>query len=192
MKFWTTKEVMHVLQWARQEPEHRLPLEELASTVGRSPSAVKIFLRRLLPPGQRPWHEKRRWEPTEVTALGEGARELPGRSSHAIKRYAQRHGLNQKTAEANQDPERTTLTVSQLAADLGLSRASVYRLLQRGVLRRFKDGIAETSFTDLLRNHPEAIPYSKLSRDHREWLVLNGYWDPNLPVKRPTTVGILE
>ena len=88
--------------------------------------------------------------------------------------------------------ERTVLTVTQVAADLGLSRASVYRLLKRGALRRFKGGVAETSFSDLLREHPEVIPYSRLPRDQREWLVLNGYSDPSLSVKRPSTKGILD
>jgi hypothetical protein len=81
--------------------------------------------------------------------------------------------------------------VTQVAADLGLSRASVYRLLRRGALRRFKGGVAETSFADL-REHPEVIPYSRLPRDQREWLVLNGYSDPSLSVKRPSVKGILD
>lgn len=84
------------------------------------------------------------------------------------------------------------LTVAQAAADLGVSRASIYRLLSRGMLRRFKGGIAETSFADLLREHPEVIPYSRLPRDQKEWLVLNGYHDPMLNVKRPTVRGILD
>jgi hypothetical protein len=79
-----------------------------------------------------------------------------------------------------------------VAADLGVSRASVYRLLDRGVLRRFKGGIAETSFGDLLREHPEVIPYSRLRRDQKEWLVLNGYNDPLLSVRRPSVRGLLD
>jgi hypothetical protein len=68
----------------------------------------------------------------------------------------------------------------------------VYRLLKRGALRRFKGGVAETSFCDLLREHPEAIPYSTLPRDQKEWLVLNGYLDPSLSVKRPSVRGLLD
>jgi hypothetical protein len=68
----------------------------------------------------------------------------------------------------------------------------VYRLVNNGVLRRFKGGIAETSFSDLLREHPEVVPYSRLPRDYREWLVLNGYPDPSLAVKRPSTKGLLD
>ena len=52
--------------------------------------------------------------------------------------------------------------------------------------------VAETSFSDLLREHPEVIPYSRLPRDQREWLVLNGYNDPSLSVKRPSVKGILD
>jgi hypothetical protein len=92
----------------------------------------------------------------------------------------------------NEELERASLTVTQVAADLGLSRASVYRLLKRGALRRFKGRVAETSFSDLLREHPEAVPYSRLPRDHKEWLVLNGYFDPSLIVKPPSTKGLLD
>lgn len=92
----------------------------------------------------------------------------------------------------NDEEERTTLTVTQVATDLGLSRASVYRLLKKGVLRRFKGGIAESSFGDLLRQHPEVVPYSRLPRDYKEWLVLNGYPDPTLSVKPPSTKGLLD
>jgi hypothetical protein len=80
----------------------------------------------------------------------------------------------------------------KLLSDLGVSRASVYRLLNKGVLRRFKGGIAGTSFSDLLREHPEAVPYSRLPRDHKEWLDLNGYFDPSLTVKQPSTKGLLD
>jgi hypothetical protein len=68
----------------------------------------------------------------------------------------------------------------------------VYRLLQKGYLRRFKGGIAETTFRDLLREHPEVVPYSMLSREQKEWLVLNGYHDPLLNVKPPSTKGLLD
>jgi hypothetical protein len=53
-------------------------------------------------------------------------------------------------------------------------------------------GIAGTSFSDLLREPPEAVPYSRLPRDHKEWLVLNGYFDPSLSVKPPSTKGLLD
>jgi hypothetical protein len=31
-----------------------------------------------------------------------------------------------------------------------------------------------------------------LPREHKEWLVLNGYVDPTLTVKRPSTKGLLD
>jgi hypothetical protein len=96
------------------------------------------------------------------------------------------------TCGSTEEAERASLTVAQIASDLGMSRAAVYRLVNRGILRRFKGRIAETSFSELLRKHPEVIPYSKLPREHKEWLVLNGYHDPSLPVKRPSTKGILD
>ena len=118
---------------------------------------------------------------------------LSGRSPAALKKYLKRHlGLVSNDYLVNEEVERTPLTVTQVAEDLGVSRASVYRLLNKGVLRRFKGGIAGTSFSDLLREHPEAVPYSRLPRDHKEWLVLNGYFDASLSVKPPSTKGLLD
>lgn len=188
MRNWTTREAKLVLEWARRPEEGRPQIEEIATQLGRAVTAVKEFLRRVLPKGQRPWTEKPRWSPAEIESLQRnGGTELT-RSSAAIKKYMKRHS----DATPDSDEERVSLTVTQVAGDLGVSRASVYRLLKRGALRRFKGGIAETSFSDLLREHPEAIPYSKLPHDQKEWLVLNGYSDPSLPVKRPSVRGILE
>lgn len=171
----------------------RLPIEVVANELGRSVEAVKQFLRRVLPKGQLPWVEKRRWLPEEIEAVKNGQKSEIPRSPAAIRKWKERHGFGTPRREATEDdPERTILTPTQLAADLGTSRAFVYRLLQRGILRRFKGGIAETTFRDLLREHPEVVPYWKLSRDQKEWLVLNGYHDPSLNVKPPTTKGILD
>jgi hypothetical protein len=193
MRSWTTKEARIVLEWARAPVETRLQIEEIAERLGRSTGAVQQFLRRVLPRGERPWVEKPRWTPEEVETLEKDGAKLNGRSPSAIKKYRQRHFARASDdSQANEDPDRTRLTVTQVAADLGLSRASVYRLLKNGVLRRFKGGIAETSFSDLLREHPEVVPYSRLSRDHKEWLVLNGFFDPSLSVKPPSTKGLLD
>jgi hypothetical protein len=75
---------------------------------------------------------------------------------------------------------------------LGVSRMYVYRLLDEGKLRRFKGRIAESSFESLLRDHPDAVPYRRLSRVQQEWLVLNGYQDPSITVKRPSAAGLLK
>jgi hypothetical protein len=64
--------------------------------------------------------------------------------------------------------------------------------LREGLLRRFKGGIAESSFEALLREHPDRIPYGKLPPARREWLVLNGYPDQGLAVKAPSVWGLLE
>jgi hypothetical protein len=188
MRNWTTKEAKLVLEWARSQASERRPLEDVAKELGRGPAAVKEFLRRVLPRGQRPWVEKPRWAPAEIEALQHNEGAVPTRSPAAVKKYIKRH----YAVTQDVDDDRVPLTVTQVAGDLGLSRASVYRLLNRGALRRFKGGIAETSFSDLLKDHPEAIPYSRLRHDQKEWLVLNGYSDPALAVKRPSVKGILE
>ena len=192
MRNWTTKEAKLALEWARGPANERSHIDEIAARLNRSTRAVQEFLRRVLPEGQRPWSEKPRWTADEIAALQLDGGTPPARSAAAIKQYAKRHHCNGRLECSDEDAERSVLTVTQVAADLGLSRASVYRLLKRGALRRFKGGIAETSFTDLLREHPEVIPYSRLPRDQREWLVLNGYSDPSLPVKRPSVKGILD
>ncbi len=142
--------------------------------------------------GQRPWAEKPRWGTDEIAALQIDLGTVSARSAAAIRQYVKRHQCITATVCSDEDSERTALSVTQVATDLGLSRASVYRLLKRGALRRFKGGVAETSFCDLLREHPEAIPYSTLPRDQKEWLVLNGYSDPSLSVKRPSVRGLLD
>jgi len=189
---WSTKEARLVLEWARTPAETRPPIEVVANELGRSVEAVKQFLRRVLPKGLLPWEEKRRWLPEEIDAAKNGQKtELP-RSPAAIRKWKERHGFCSPKRKPEDDPERIVLTPTQVAADIGTSRATVYRLLKKGILRRFKGGIAETTFRDLLREHPEAVPYWKLSREQKEWLVLNGYPDPSLNVKPPTTKGILD
>ena len=190
MRSWTTKEARLVLEWARTAGDKRSEINELAGRLGRSIAAVQQFLRRVLPRGQRPWAEKPRWAPEEIEALRNETERLSSRSPAAARRYFARHPPEDNLL--NDEQERTSLTVTRVAADLGLSRASVYRLLHNGVLRRFKGGIAETSFSDLLREHPEAVPYSRLPRDYKEWLVLNGYPDPTLAIKRPSSKDLLD
>jgi len=193
MRSWTTKEARLVLEWARTPADGRPHIDEIAGRLGRSTGAVQQFLRRVLPRGQWPWEGKPRWTPEEIEALEKGRAGLSARSPAAIKKYLKRHCRRASDdGRVNEEAERTLLTVTQVAQDLGLSRASVYRLLKNGVLRRFKGGIAETSFSDLLREHPEVVPYSRLPRDQKEWLVLNGYFDPSLAVKPPSTKGLLD
>ena len=189
MKNWTTKEAKLAVEWARTPVDRRPPVGELANQLGRSPAAVQEFLRRMLPPSQRPWAEKPRWAPAEIDALRQSDGTVLTRSRAAVKKYRQRHAFDQ---DGFDEAERASLTVSQVASDLGLSRATVYRLLKAGALRRFKGRVAESSFNDLLREDPEVVPYSRLPRDQKEWLVLNGYFDPSMSIKRPSTQGLLD
>lgn len=193
MKGWTTTEARSLLEWARMPPNERPSIDEIAARFGRSIGAVQQFLRRVLPRGQWPWTERPRWAPEEIAAVQAEIAALPTRSPAAVKKYRSRRcRLTSDDPRFSDELDRQSLTVTQVAADLGVSRASVYRLLDRGVLRRFKGGIAETSFGDLLREHPEVIPYSRLRRDQKEWLVLNGYNDPLLSVRRPSVRGLLD
>lgn len=191
MKNWTTKEARIVIDWAKRSVEARSSLDELAQVIGRSSEAIRSFLRRILPSGQRPWREKPRWTPNEIAAIKQNESDASQRSRGAIKKYLRRHAEAAGSSESK-EAERVSLTVRQIAADLGLSRATIYRLIKAGVLRRFKGRVAETSFIDLLRNHPDVVPYSRLPREQREWLVLNGYNDPTLAVKQPSTKGLLD
>ena len=187
MKSWNTKEARIALDWARTQAEERSPIDEMARQIGRTPGAIQEFIRRVLPPGERPWAEKPRWAKEEVDVLLERG-EVERRSRAAALKYAKRHGCPvHGDANEDEDDDKRPLTVAQVARDLGLSRASVYRLLKAGVLRRFKGGIAQTTFEDLLKEHPEVIPYHKLPLLHKEWLVLSGFKDPSLKVKRPNS-----
>ena len=175
MRIWTTKEAGLVKAWAATQPETRTPLEQLADSLRRTTRSIQDFLRRELGPGNLPWRERPRW--THETE----------RSSEAVRKFTQRH-----RQPDDEEPPENGYTISEVARDLGISRMGVYRLLREGKLRRFKGRIAESSFTSLLRNHPDAVPYRKLSRAQQEWLVLNGYQDPTMNVKRPSAAGLLK
>lgn len=175
MRIWTTKEAGLVKAWAATQPETRTPLEQLADSLRRTTRSIQDFLRRELGPGNLPWRERPRW-----TRDAE-------RSAEAVRKFTQRHRLADE-----EEPRENGYTISEVARDLGISRMGVYRLLHEGKLRRFKSRIAESSFESLLRNHPDAVPYRRLSRAQQEWLVLNGYQDPCMNVKRPSAAGLLK
>jgi transposase-like protein len=177
MRIWTTREAGLVKAWAAMEPQARTPLEQLADSLRRTTRSIQDFLRRELGPGHLPWREKPRWTHNVNVE----------RTAEAIRKFEQRHRQNN-----SDDSRENGLTISDVARDLGVSRMYVYRLLDEGKLRRFKGRIAESSFETLLRNYPDAVPYRKLSRAQQEWLVLNGYNDPTLNVKRPSAAGLLK
>jgi len=175
MRIWTTKEAAQVKAWAALDQSERTPIAQLAAALGRTTKSVQDFLRRELGPGKLPWREKPRW-----TCSVE-------RSPEAIRKFEARH--RQPGAQENGDDG---LSISDVARDLGISRMSVYRLIRHGLLRRFKGRIAESSFEALLRDHPDVVPYRRLGRAQQEWLVLNGYPDATMVVKRPSSAGLLK
>ena len=182
---WTTSDAKVVVQWARTEALTRRPLCELAAELGRTQEAVEEFLRRTLPREQWPWRRKPRWASREMEQMQQGLN-LNGRSRAAVRKHRWRE------RKTDRDVDRPPLTVAQVAQDIGRSRTTVQRLLKEGILRRFKGGIAESSFEAFLRDHPDRIPYEKLPPAQREWLVLNGFPDHCLAVKVPSVQGLLE
>jgi hypothetical protein len=124
-----------------------------------------------------------------VGPVGANGSAPDARSTEAVRKFRRRHSNGNGGPGTETDP---VLSISQVARDLGVSRAFVYRLLGKGLLRRFHGGIAESTFTALLRDHSELIPYRRLSREQREWLVLNGYPDSSIQVKPPSTRGLLK
>lgn len=189
MPCWNLKDVKAAFDWAREHSNNEGSIKELAHQIGRSPGAVREFLRRTFPPGERPWMEKPRWRDEEVEALAAKGH-VEGRSDKAVFSFVRRTGCECKRKGKRQ--KRGGLTITQVANDLGISRKQVRKLIRLGYLRRFKHGIAESAFEDLLKNHPEVIPYQRLSRERKEWLVLHGYPDPSIKVKRPSSAGLLE
>jgi AraC-like DNA-binding protein len=134
---------------------------------------------------QWPWRRKPRWASREMERIQQGLNQN-GRSRAAVRKHRWRE------RKTDRDMDRQPLTVAQVAQDIGRSRTTVQRLLKEGILRRFKGGIAESSFETFLREHPERIPYAKLPPAQREWLVLNGFPDQCLAVKAPSVHGLLE
>ena len=146
MRNWTTKDVKFILEWAQSSESNRPPVDAIARQLNRTPDAVKEYIRRCLPRGARPWKEKPRWNPDEMVALDLG-RQPAGRSSAAARKFLRRreHAVEEVHA---------TLTATEVAASLGVSRMTVHRYVKRGLLRRFKGGIAESSLEGFLRSHP--------------------------------------
>jgi hypothetical protein len=188
MRSWSLKEARLVCEWAHQPNDQRTAIEELARLVGRTPAAIKEFLRRALPPAELPWRRKPRWKTHEVEVLRIRG-EVESRSRNAITKFIKRAGWNPQKPE---DEEQPGLTVSQVAADLGISRRRVYELIECDYLRRFKGRIAESSFEALIRDHPEVIPFHSLPPAHKEWLVVMGYKDDTMKVKMPSVRGLLK
>jgi hypothetical protein len=184
MRNWTTKDVKFILDWAQSSKSDRPPVEQIARQLNRTADAVKEYIRRCLPRGERPWKEKPRWNPDEMVALDMG-RQPEGRSSAATRKFLRRR-------ERAAEEVHATLTATEVAASLGVSRMTIHRYVKRGLLRRFKDGIAESSLEDFLRSHPEMVPYEKLRYEQREWLVLNGFHDPSIRVQAPSVRGLLD
>lgn len=184
MKNWTTKDVKFILEWAQSTESDRPPVDDIARQLNRTPDAVKEYIRRCLPRGARPWKEKPRWNPDEMVALDMG-KQPEGRSSAATRKFLRRR-------ECAVDAVHATLTATEVAATLGVSRMTVHRYVKRGFLRRFKGGIAESSLEGFLRLHPELVPYQKLKHEQKEWLVLNGFQDPSIRVHEPSVRGLLD
>jgi transposase len=193
MKRWTTKEAKAVLEWACATNGDRRSLEALSEELRRSPAAIKQFMRREFPEDVRPWPKRRRWQSEEVEVILNGTERAPaalGRTREAVRKYVKRNGLRPK----KQAKERLDggYTVEQVAEDFGRSRRTVYRWISRGILRRFHGSIAESSYEEIIKNRPELIAYSQLSREQKEWLIVNGYRDQSIQVNRPSVKGLLK
>jgi hypothetical protein len=184
MRNWTTKDVKFILEWAQSSESNRPPVDAIARQLNRTPDAVKEYIRRCLPRGARPWKEKPRWNADEMVALDLG-KQPEGRSSAAARKFLRRR-------ERAVEEVHATLTATEVAESLGVSRMTIHRYVKRGLLRRFKGGIAESSLGDLLRLHPEVVPYQKLRYEQKEWLVLNGFQDQSMSVQEPSVRGLLE
>ena len=192
MNSWTIKEAKTTLDWANTPSAERCSIQELAAKLGRSPVAIQQFIRRQIPPGQRPWAEKPRWDDADVIAVVNECELSQRRSANAVRKLLARRVPQSVFDDDTSMDERDTLSVCRVAADFGISRRQVYRLLATKQLRIHKGRIAESSYRKVIREHPDLIAYSKLPRERREWLVINGYPDPSLKVKRPGTKGILD
>ena len=208
---WNTKEAKIAYEWARVPEEQRRPIVEVSKELGRTPKAILNFLRRQMPPEDRPWGEKARWRADEAAeaklalewasipederpSIDELSKQI-GRTPKAILNFLRRHLPRGQRPWAERPCWRTTdqtegegpkYTIPGLAEALGVSRRTVYRWIAEGYLRRWKGGVSEASFVRLVREHPEIIPYARLA-GAREWLVLNGVPELALKPKAPST-----
>src|SRR5207245_10791479 len=127
-------------------------IQEVAARFERAPAAVQEFLRRSLPRGERPWTEKPRWAADEIEALQRDAAKVPTRSLAAIRKYIKRHAP--KTvgdSPLNEEVDRSALTVTQVAQDLGLSSGVCLSTRQIGrsaqIQRSYRRDVVQRSLT---------------------------------------------
>mgnify|MGYP005845417555 CR=1 FL=1 len=193
MRRWTTKEAKAVLEWVRATNGDRRSLEELSEELHRSPAAIRQFMRREFPEDARPWPKRRRWQSEELEVILNGTEQAPaalGRTREAVRKYVKRNGL--KPARRENARHDGGYTIGQVAEDFGRSRRTVYRWISNGILRRFNGSIAESSYEEIIKNRPHLIAYSQLSRERKEWLIVNGYPDDSIKVNRPSVKGLLK
>lgn len=112
---------------------------------GRSIGSVQQFLCRVLPRGQWPWTERPRWAREEIPAVQSDRATLPTRTSAAVKEYRSRRcPYTSDDSRFSDELERHTLTVTQVAADLGVS-AHQYRRIDRGARSEQHEGLRISS-----------------------------------------------
>ena len=190
MRIWMNREANLVMEWVTDPHHDRASLFALAQRIGRTPEAIVHYLRRKLPPELFPWRRKPRWKKEEELALKQRG-EVNGRSRDAVYKYAKRKHI-EPPADGDEDEDSQPLKVTFVAESLGVSRTQVYLWLDQRLLRRFKGGVAESSFVALLKDHPELVRFDSLSRDMQEWLVVMGYENSSMQVKEPSVRGLLK
>lgn len=77
----------------------------------------------------------------------------------------------------------------EIAARLGVTKATVRDWLQRRWLRRSGKGVTWGAVARFLQEHPEEIPYSALRPHFKEWVKRLGY---RAPAKADETVREAE
>ncbi len=121
------------------------------------------------------WHNGRSWTADEIEEL------LNLSSTQTIRTIARKLGRTEKSVRRKLEQLGRTqelltgFKTKDLARDLQVSVRQVRRWRARGYLDCVAGRITEDSFEKFCRNHPEKIPYRKLSREMQLWLDGFGY-----------------
>lgn len=187
VRCWTSKDARQVLNWARTPIESRAALQDMARALDRTPEAVQEFLRRMLPRGQRPWHENR---------AGGALRSRHWRKAGRSTRHPKWRSGSTNSGDGGRSPIAMAETMwcsrssrSPISRDVARDCVSALEARPPATLQEGSGGVVVSPVAAVSTGVRSA---REIVAEQREWLALNGYEDPEIEVKMPSVRGLLK
>ena len=169
MKSWTIREAKTALDWAKTSGMERCSIQELAAKLARSTIAIQQFLRREIPPGQRPWAEKPRWDDADMVAVVNECELTQSRSANAVRKLLARRVPQCVSEEDTSMDERDMLSIP---AQHGMKHLVEVRQIQ-----------------EVLHGHQPDDHRMNASKNGAQNQSLKGYWCRHAQsLRRPPTL----